>query len=716
MRNLRFVLILGVVFLFSYFTPPIFAQWQPDVRLTFNNGIAYISPIPARCIAEGLSGCLHVVWYDFNGGNNEIRYKRSTDYGTSWSQDTGLTTNSNFLVGPSVSVWGLNVHLVWGDARTGRAGTFYKKSTDNGTTWSQDTCVSCSSNTNVVYPSISCCGSNVHIVWMNNPSGVNCNLYYKFSTDNGTTWSQDIRLTYSTGNSMFPAISVSGSYVHVVWVDDREGNPKIFYKRSSNNGSTWSQDSCLTNGPDTSYYASISSSGASVHVVWKDKRDGGNGEVYYKHSTDNGTSWSQDTRLTFDPALPRYPAVSSYGSKVGVIFGDNRNGNNIEIYFKSSSDGGMSWSQDVRLTNAPDTSYLPSLVLSDSMVHTVWSDKRDGNFEIYYKRNTGHVRTIDFAGRTWYVVSGFEGPGPNSWADTPENVYVDGNGQLHLKIRYINGTWYCSQVVTTNPSPYTSYGMHRFYVIGRIDSLDNNAVFSPFLYSDNFVQDSSELDLEFSKWGRVTDTNAYYNVWPTHYPGNSFKFPMRLNGTYSTHYINWKADTIIFKSIHGFHQEPPDPSYLIDSLVYTGNYIPPQQNLLRIIIILWLNQGSAPSDSQEVIVANADLPPPLSVEEYLRYPMGGLTAGQLKIIPNPLREKTVIRFQVQNPGKVTLMVYNITGQAVRLLKHESLMEARSYEVVWDGRDERGRVVPTGVYLLKLEAGEHREMSKVVLIR
>jgi hypothetical protein len=48
------------------------------------------------------------------------------------------------------------------------------------------------------------------------------------------------------------------------------------------------------------------------------------------------------------------------------------------------------WQPDVRLTNAPDTSrtgyHNGSLVTNGNFVHVVWFDKRDGNFEIYYKR------------------------------------------------------------------------------------------------------------------------------------------------------------------------------------------------------------------------------------------------------------------------------------------------------------------------------------------
>ena len=98
----------------------------------------------------------------------------------------------------------------------------------------------------------------------------------------------------------------------------------------------------------------------------------------------------------------------------------------------------------------------------------------------------------------------------------------------------------------------------------------------------------------------------------------------------------------------------------------------------------------------------------------------GKRNAELRISPNPFGEQTHISYQLSSPSPVGLKVYNITGQAVKVLgkAHGSapLQPAGAYQVVWNGRDERGRKVPAGVYLIRLEAGEHREMSKVVVIR
>jgi hypothetical protein len=74
-----------------------------------------------------------------------------------------------------------------------------------------------------------------------------------------------------------------------------------------------------------------------------------------------------------------------------VVWTDERDANS-EIYYKLSVSNGASWSPDTRLTNDGATSFYNSIAASGPTVHAVWYDLRDGNWEVYYKRNpTGNV-------------------------------------------------------------------------------------------------------------------------------------------------------------------------------------------------------------------------------------------------------------------------------------------------------------------------------------
>jgi hypothetical protein len=246
-----------------------------------------------------------------------------------------------------------------------------------------DTASSLASNNNAWCVASS--GSVVHVVWYDNRDG-NSEIYYKRSTDAGISWGTDTRLTNNTANSYDPSIVVSGSVVNIVWMDYRDGNWEIYNKRSTDAGISWGADTRLTNNTASSLTPSIAVSGSDIYVAWCESRDG-NDEIYCKHSTDAGVSWGADTRLTNNPAISVSTSIAVSGSAVNVVWTDYRD-NNSEIYYKRSTDAGVSWGSDTRMTNNNFDTYFPSVVVSGSSVIVVWQDDRDSNYEIYYKRST----------------------------------------------------------------------------------------------------------------------------------------------------------------------------------------------------------------------------------------------------------------------------------------------------------------------------------------
>lgn len=353
-----------------------YSQWQADVRLTTSLAHSEFS-------ALAVSGTVvHVVWQDDRDGNYEIYYKRSANSGANWGSDTRLTNFTLNSMNPSIAVSGQSVHVVWMDFRDGNREIYYKLSTDGGVTWGSD--VRLTNNASLSQaPNVSVSGQSIHVVWDEYRDG-NYEIYYKRSTDGGLSWGADTRLTNYSAASNAPTISVSGANIHVVWVDERDGNPEIYYKRSSDAGVSWSTDTRLTNNIYYSSSSCITVSSAVVHVVWEDKRDGGNAELYYKRSTDGGLNWGTDSRLTNNSANSEAPSVVASGAVIHIVWQDERDGN-LEVYYKRSTDEGVSWSADARLTNNIHVSAQPSVASSGTIVHVIWEDTRDGDYEIYYK-------------------------------------------------------------------------------------------------------------------------------------------------------------------------------------------------------------------------------------------------------------------------------------------------------------------------------------------
>jgi DNA-binding beta-propeller fold protein YncE len=83
--------------------------------------------------------------------------------------------------------------------------------------------------------------------------------------------------------------------------------------------------------------------------------------------------------------------------------------------------------------------------------------------------------------------------------------------------------------------------------------------------------------------------------------------------------------------------------------------------------------------------------------------------------PNPFRKATDIRYQLPKQGKVSLNIYNINGQLVKTLVNQT-QDAGLYLVKWDGRDLNNKIVASGVYVYRLQAGNLSDTRKIVLVK
>jgi hypothetical protein len=83
--------------------------------------------------------------------------------------------------------------------------------------------------------------------------------------------------------------------------------------------------------------------------------------------------------------------------------------------------------------------------------------------------------------------------------------------------------------------------------------------------------------------------------------------------------------------------------------------------------------------------------------------------------PNPCNPGTTVRFSLPGAGNAVLDLYAADGARVRRLA-EGSFDAGHHEVFWDGRDDQGRGVASGTYLLRLTAGNTQQARKLALIR
>ena len=102
--------------------------------------------------------------------------------------------------------------------------------------------------------------------------------------------------------------------------------------------------------------------------------------------------------------------------------------------------------------------------------------------------------------------------------------------------------------------------------------------------------------------------------------------------------------------------------------------------------------------------------------EYGPYSVTYRLADQLdQNVPNPFNPTTTIRYAIAGDNQVSLAIYDVTGRKVRTLVNER-QRADVYRVNWDGINDRGQRVASGVYFYKLAAGKFTQTKKMVLLK
>jgi hypothetical protein len=246
-------------------------------------------------------------------------------------------------------------------------------------------------------------GNAIHVVWRDFTPG-NREIYYKRSTDGGIAWTSAQRLTWTAEESRSPAIAVdSSNAVHVVWYEHTYSSQKIYYKGSTDGGVTWGAAQRLAWTSTHSLYPAIAvDSTDAVHVVWEDHAPG-NADIYYKQSSDEGITWSAAQRLTWTSGSSFKPDIAIDSSNAAHVVWEDYTPADGEVYYKGSTDSGATWGTAQRLTWTSGMSTLTALATDSSNgVHSVWEDYTPGTAEIYYKVSTDSGATWGAAYRlTW---------------------------------------------------------------------------------------------------------------------------------------------------------------------------------------------------------------------------------------------------------------------------------------------------------------------------
>lgn len=107
---------------------------------------------------------------------------------------------------------------------------------------------------------------------------------------------------------------------------------------------------------------------------------------------------------------------------------------------------------------------------------------------------------------------------------------------------------------------------------------------------------------------------------------------------------------------------------------------------------------------QKIVPAGSSASDPASVPPL--FELGGIR-------PNPFRDETKFSLQTAKAGQLEISVYNLRGQKARTI-HSGMVAAGKTDYAWDGRDDRDRLVSSGVYLL--QARSDGKLSQIKLLK
>jgi hypothetical protein len=315
-------------------------------------------------------------------------------YGQSFGNLTNLSNNTGFSSNPQITTFGSNVYVVWRDNSSGNDDIYFSSSVDNGTTFNGIENLS-NNDGRSDKPQIAAVGVNVYVVWRDNSSGKD-QIYFKRSSDTGNSFNTTENLSNTNGSSTDPQITATGNNAYIVWSDTTTGNGDIYFKSSTDNGTSFSFPKNLsTNLDGPALFPQVEAIGNNVYVVWQDETPD-KGRIRFRASNDNGNDFSITRVLSQENEVnANSPQLSVSERAIYVVWEDNsRSGNNssknFDLLFRVGIDGGSTFTNTKILTKNPGDSFDPRTATSGENMYAVWEDNTAGddtslNWEVRFR-------------------------------------------------------------------------------------------------------------------------------------------------------------------------------------------------------------------------------------------------------------------------------------------------------------------------------------------
>jgi len=204
------------------------------------------------------------------------------------------------------------------------------------------------------------------------------------------TWDWTTRVTYMSGFGTNPKMAVdSNNVIHVVWEENFFSGYFLYYKNCTTGGAgIWSAPKKITWTASSMDPAIAVDSQNTIHVIWEEWYLSYRPSLCYKSSKDGGTTWSPTTRLTWTAATTEDPVIITSGINDLHIFYIRRTTTiNGDVYYQNRISG--IWGAPQRLTWTSSEAGNPYTARdSYNQIHVVWQEKAGTDYELFHKKTS----------------------------------------------------------------------------------------------------------------------------------------------------------------------------------------------------------------------------------------------------------------------------------------------------------------------------------------
>lgn len=254
-----------------------------------------------------------------------------------------------------------------------------------------------------VYGQVRGSGDNIYVVWQESVPGNtdrNYEIFFKKSSDEGSSFSEKIRLSDNIGFSEHPQMASENKNVYVVWADDTNANKQIYFKKSNNEGNSFGEEMLLSDSKSNSFNQEIASIGNNVYIVWLEKIPNGPYRIMLANSNDGGDSFYKPMTLSENAMAQTYPKISAIDSNVYVAWNvDGQPSSKNGVYFISSSDNGRTFGNTLKLNTEEKDFGEPQVASSGSQVYVIW-----GGSDTNKLRSLSLIKSNDY-GKTFSEIN-----------------------------------------------------------------------------------------------------------------------------------------------------------------------------------------------------------------------------------------------------------------------------------------------------------------------